>query len=421
MAKKLFDGQLGSVELEIKITSHSGKELDFSENIILLEVIEDITNLSTVGSFVFIDTQGIKEFLPLIGGEKIKISFRTNSDFDEWENDFIIIKIGKEEQIKNQTPMKQIQVYFASEPFYTNFKQKISKSFSHKNISEIVDTLYNKILKGKKEIDLESTIVPISYIAPWEYPLDIIVNLMKRAISSSTKKGGFLFYEDKDKYYFKTLDKIYKQKSDKKITFTDIQKQDGTSNVGYIGIVDYYEHIKSFDIISNLKSGVQGSSFYTFDYATKNFMFHSINYENILENSKIGKNATIKSGEIYKESNVEDFEDYFIERLGDGVEFQKNIEEYAKICLYNRFIYNTLNENAIVVGKNGDSELTCGMIIEVDYRSFDVDEKLNERLFGNFLVKSVRHKIDLQDGYKQVCMLTKPFFTKDPDSITTAV
>jgi isopentenyl phosphate kinase len=79
-----------------------------------------------------------------------------------------------------------------------------------------------------------------------------------------------------------------------------------------------------------------------------------------------------------------------------------------------------LNNNAIVIGKSGDSDLTCGMLVKVEQMS-GVDKEMNEKMFGNYLVKSIKHKITQAQGYEQICLLTKPFYGKDPQNLTKKV
>jgi len=411
--KVLKSKQNGSVEYSVTIIFHTGKEIDITPHLDYFEIIEDITNFGLTGSFDFTDVMGIKEFGPLVGGEKIKVLFRTDETFDFVSHDFIISKIARESQVGNNLPRKSLKIYFVSELIYNNVNRVFSKSYNHKTVSQIVEDIYTNLLNGTKDKNFESTKNTISYIIPFWTPQKTIQYLMKSALSSSNDDGGFVFFETLKKVNFISLMKIYKQDPVFDFYFHKHVKTDGERYTGYLGIPNYYENIHTIDILKETESGVYGSTIYVFDHALGQFVKYSLNHKNTEKQNNMGQIIPIYEGYEAKESKVEFYCDYINDRLGNGVEYQKSIDEQVKLELRNRVLYGALNKNAYVIGVYGNSDLSCGSMITADFKSQDENDMLNDKMTGRYLLKAIKHKITIEAGYSQVLLFTKPFYSAD--------
>lgn len=411
----------GSIEFEIILYSHTGKKLDISYNISQFEIIEDVSNFCLVGSFMFIDVLGIKEFLPLIGGEKLKITYRTDETFDYVSNNFVITKIGKENQSGDYIPRKSLQVFFSSELIVNSFKQSFSKSYNHKQPSYIVKDIYDNMLKSKKQLIVEDTINTISYIIPNCNPHKAIQYIMKRSLSSTYNDAGYLFFENANECNFISLQKMYNQDAIFDIYFHKHFKNENERYTGYLGLPNYYENIYTIDLLEETRKGVYGSTIYVFDYAIGQFVKYSLNHQKTEKTNNIGNVIPIFSDYDAQESSIMEFTDYINDRLGNGVEYQKSIDEQAKIELRNRVLYGSLNKNAFVAGFYGNSDLVCGKIVNVDFKSQEDHQLVNEKMTGKYFIKAIRNKTTVNDGYSQIIMLTKPFYSADSDNIMKRV
>lgn len=415
--KQINYENLNSVNIDIKITNLAGKEIDITEYFLLLEIIEDITNFTVIGNLNFVDSLGLKETFPILGGEKLKIKFNTNDTFQKYEKEFIITKIGTETQINVSRNIREIKLYFSSVELLTNYKKSFSKSYKHKKISDIINEIFQKQLESKKEIEIEDTKNSISFISNYWNPFQTIRFLMNKSISSINLDSGFLFFEDKDKFNFKSITEIFKQSTDKKLIFHRMN-QESKKLVGFVGLIDYFYPIKTIDLIENIKKGITGSKLVTYDYSTKSYMNSEINYEKSFETTQMGNNLLYKENELTKNSKIEFYNNYISDRIIDNIEYQNIIEEQSKVFLRNKILYNSLNDNSIVIGKPGDSELSCGQIIDVEQKSFAEENTYNDKMNGKMLIKSIKHKIDKDEGYKQVALLTKMFYSNDNKNIT---
>jgi hypothetical protein len=406
-----------SISIHLSLFNLKNKELDISDLFNTFEIIEDIQNFTLSGSISIVDTIGLKENFPILGGERLKVLFNTGERFEDFQAEFIIVKLADEQQINLQRNIRELKLYFVSEEFLTNIKQKYSKSYNHETVSNIVQDIFSNQLKSKKIIDLEQTKNTINYIIPFKNPFDSISFCCKHALSNKNNDSGFLFYENKQGFHFKSLQEIMNTKIEKKKIILQRISEDERKLVGYVGIADYFYPIKQIDLIESIKKGVTGSSLFSYDISTKSYMKHDINYEKSHELTELGNNLLFPENFQNTNSNIDEFTNFVNDRIGgNGIDYDDSINQQGKITLRNKILYHAINNNSIVVSKPGDSELYCGSIIECEYKSAEKND-FNDYMNGWMMVKSIRHKITLDEGYKQILHLSKPFYNKDDKGI----
>jgi hypothetical protein len=418
--KYIFKDQVNSVQISIVLESHTGRIKEFEGFFSDLEITEDVTNFTLSGNIIFTDTTSMKEYLPIVGGEKLRIKFRTSDEFDWYEKEFIITKIADETVQEGRH--KTIRMYFASEELLTNFKQQYSKSFKNKTPSDIVQTIFSEQLKSQKTLTVEGTANSLNFIIPYWNPLQTLRFLMQHSLSAETGDSGYLFYENGEGFNFESISHIFAKKAEKEIVLHQIRNSDNKSSVAFIGTAKYQSYLKTVDLIEDIKKGITGSSVYTFDYGTKGFMKREMEWHQFTNKTGtvLGSNSIYTSGSVFKDSSIDEFSEYVNDRVLDGVDFPMSINDQTKAFLRNRNLYHSLNNNSLVIGKSGDSELFCGMLIKAEQFGGEINT-VNEKLYGNYLVKGIKHKINSEEGYQQVVLLTKPFYNKDVDGVTESL
>lgn len=420
--KRINYKNLNSVSLNLLLYNHSQRELDISELFIDIEIVEDIYNNCISGYITLIDTIGLREFFPIIGEEKLKILFSTDEDeFEYFNNEFYIIKIANEENLTSKSKItKTLKLYFTSLEQLNNYKYKFSKSYNHQNVSDILSDIFSNLLESKKEINIESTRNSINFVMPYWSPFKSINFLCKHALSKTYNDGAYVFYQDKTKFNFIPIIYLLKN-NDKKydLVLHDI-KENNHKTLGYIGNVEDYKQIKTVDILKSLKNGTRGNTIYTYDFSMKSMIKNTIDFEKSHTNTNIGKNTLYEKEKVYNTSNIDSFNDYITDRIVGTLEYQNQLHEQGKITLRNKIIYRLIEENLLSVVISGNSDLTAGKLVNVKYRSIDKNEAYNEKLNGIMLIKAIKHKITL-NGYKDVLLLSKPFYTGDSFNTTKSV
>lgn len=420
--KHINHKNLNSISINILLYNHLQRELDITELFLEIEIIEDIYNSCISGYITLIDTIGIKEFFPIIGEEKLKIIFTTDeNEFEYFNNEFYIIKISNEENISSKSKIvKGLKLYFTAIEQLNNFKYTFSKSYNHQNISDILNDIFINQLESKKTLNIDKTKNSINFIIPYWKPLKSINFLCKHALSKKYNDSGYIFYQDKEKFNFIPIISLLKN-NDKKydIVLHDI-KQNEKKTIGYVGNVDEYKQIQTVDVLKSLKNNTRGNTTYVYDFSMKSYIKNTIDFEKSHINTNIGNYTLYKKEDIYNTSNIEIFSNYITDRIVGTLEYQNQIHEQTKINLRNKIIYKLIEENLLSIVISGNSDLTAGKLINIKYRSGDKNELYNEKLNGVMLIKALKHKINM-NGYKNIVLLSKPFYTMDKDKITKEI
>ena len=212
---------VGEFELqEIKLTSVQGNILNFISdvNLVAVDIFENIFKTGITGSIVFADTNNFVENMPIIGQERLTFkaatpSFTNKEDIiDFTETPFIVYKIQKNEDLSANSNL--VQLLFTSEETITNYRKRISKSYTDSVDNIVEDILTNELLiNTNKEIDIEPTVGNRRIVVPNVQPFQLIKRLARESISKRNDGSPhFLFFENKNGYNFKTLQDLYKHK-----------------------------------------------------------------------------------------------------------------------------------------------------------------------------------------------------------------
>ncbi len=106
------------------------------------------------------------EGLPITGGETVYLKFTDNNgntlSFND-ENGILIINDRPTIPTKSQTSSKTYELILSSQEFIDNEKERV-KYCSAEQPSDQVKTIFEKVLKTKKKIDIEDTKQPLQYI-----------------------------------------------------------------------------------------------------------------------------------------------------------------------------------------------------------------------------------------------------------------
>jgi len=414
---KILQGQSKSIEIdELILHSHSGKTIDLSRIFSVLEIIEEIDNFVTLGILVFPDVLGTVEMLPIIGGEKVTIKFRTSNEFGWFSKDLYVIKIPDETVNSAGHKISSVRLDLASKPLLENYKQQYSLAYNKKSVHTIAQDIAENQLKislAKNEVSQNI----ISFVIPYWNPFKSIQFLMRHGISVETKDSGYFFFEDSKGYNFVTLAALFSSQSVEKVLNISTQKLDEVIGRALtVNAVNYHELIKTVDIIEQFKQGACGSTIWTFDYSIKNVMKRSINWQKYYDEAtwNLGKNTLLPSSYINKEGLVGEHSAY----ISDRFELPNIIEEQSKILLQNRNRYNGIQNCSMFVGKNGDSDLTVGKLVEIQVMSINSSNRIHDKLYGKYLVRSLRHVINAQNGYTQNLLLVKDSYFSDENNCT---
>ena len=167
------------------------------------------------------------EGLPITGGETVYLKFTDNNgntlSFND-ENGILIINDRPTIPTKSQTSSKTYELILSSQEFIDNEKERV-KYCSAEQPSDQVKTIFEKVLKTKKKIDIEDTKQPLQYIGNNRKPFYVINDLSKKSVSAKSQElgvsAGYFFWETSKGYHFKSIDTLLSGEKKKKIIYNE--------------------------------------------------------------------------------------------------------------------------------------------------------------------------------------------------------
>ena len=167
------------------------------------------------------------EGLPITGGETVYLKFTDNNgntlSFND-ENGILIINDRPTIPTKSQTSSKTYELILSSQEFIDNEKERV-KYCSAEQPSDQVKTIFEKVLKTKKKIDIEDTKEPLQYTGNNRKPFYVINDLSKKSVSAKSQElgvsAGYFFWETSKGYHFKSIDTLLSGEKKKKIIYNE--------------------------------------------------------------------------------------------------------------------------------------------------------------------------------------------------------
>ncbi len=352
----LESGEFNLRQLSIHSPSNPNPVLlDSPTSFIELCLYEDIFSNVLKGTFVFIDTQGLVETLPIIGDETIVITFSTPSG-EETSNNLTDntraqaeeakkqrFKVYDIQEVKSQERANFYKLFFISEEYVFSSKMKVSKGYKGKKYSEMVKDVMKKVNSKinktlHKKLYIEETETMQNVIVPNWSPFQAINFFASRAISgditpadvSNTTNadpkpkpiGALYFFYEKlgSGFSFESIESmILKQKQQNEIPlyqYTPKLTEGRSSNLGlgFFG-VENFEIKSSFKTIENLRRGKFGSKLIAYDpirmkYEVIKYDYYEKSKEDVFQDSNTGVETISQNPEDLKDDGNRIFSDF---------------------------------------------------------------------------------------------------------------
>lgn len=356
-----------------------------------LYFIEDIFSYSIVGKLQFHDRQGIMEFGPLTGNEKIVVNYGV--DYDT-EKTFDIYKINRiiPSWSESDSTDNFIEILFVDEVFYSLTNREYSKSWKDIQYSEIVRFISNNMLSISNFVNFEESIESADYFyIPFWTPKKTLDWLLKRCRGVNSEKSGYLFYNNSEGHNFITLESLLKQgnlmNSDKQggvYSFKGKSLEDFNKILGY--------ELSGIDNISRMY--LKGGKRQGYDFSRKKFINQSYTYNDAISNYTLLGNRSLF--EDISDSNVNS------KNLGES---EENI---INNIYYNNWIKTYCMQQTMSIIVKGYEERHAGGLVEIEWPSTHEKEIYNKNLEGRYLVKSITHQFASgRPDYRQKMILMK--------------
>ena len=427
------DYRLEKIDL---ITSLNNGRVNLIPFMVELNLFEDIYSSTISGELVVSDALGLISNFRLNGTEFIELALRKSSaDNHPIKESYRVYKVSNRATGDNNA-YETYTLNFCSEEFLLSEQYRVSKSFKGTEISKIIKTILTKYVKvgiggGTKEVSIENTTGTYDFILPNKKLFETINWLSTYALPVGKEGADMLFFENRDGYYFKSLQSMYEQKNVYQKFKFDPKNIDKELNQQVTNVFNF-EVLNFFDTLGGISNGTFSNRVITinpltrtykedndFDYSKYYSKAKKLNTGAIVSNLPNRHNKTmfdvppneLQSGTLRMVvENTEMKKNPYISKNPDAVANDVNIRKYMP----NRVAQIALaNYTKIKLTVAGDPNLVVGKIVEFNTFGFNGTENRKKDLLysGKYLITAVRHIIK-NSSYITVIELAK-------DSIST--
>lgn len=393
--------------LEFSVETKSGF-IDLSQSVSSINYSEDITSPVTYVSLLIVNTGGLLSKLKLRGGEKVRLIIEqsaTNSKFtlDENNNTYYIYNIG------NSTTESTKELFILDLVPGEVFTNETSRCFRRydSNLKQTVEKILKEELNTTRynSSNIEKTVNSYSFMSNARKPFTVLSWLCPKGIpqvergKSGTTQGtaGFLFYENKEGYNFKSVDSLFDSNRQPKETYTYKEIVPGPADPrANFRITAPPVFSKNVNVLDNLRIGMYSSVNYFFDTNSRTFYANvyklSESYE-IMNHAGNDDAPEIPNGLQNSPSRlmVKMLDNGQMDKSGKLEKPDKRMEYQAQsVSRYNLLFSQTLN---ITVPLN--LTLTVGDVINVEFGQITKEEDKkglkDKSKSGKYIVSKLKH------------------------------
>ena len=383
---------------------------------------------------------------------KLKITSESSKD-DPLEVIFRVFKMGS--FIKNERAAMYI-LHCVSHETFLNEANRVFGAFGpcekHKDKENIPQYITKQFLKGGQKVKKENFETPskVCFSCPNWRPYDVITYLSDKVLRQagsgqrSKMQSGFLFYENKHGFHFKSIDKLCEGSPNKEInTYTymqsgvEVEDEKEYFKIQSISFPDKVNHLEKLRSglyktsvigvsvpalsVSALPTG-SGSGENKTEVSRRNF---EVTYEQVFQ-----KASTIDTGRPFQQTGFDSDQQpatrfklrvmpTWIHQPAGGGDPEGGTKTYLdtlSVSSYATARYALLNAIQLTIVVPGNTALTIGEIIKVSIPSSKTDNKKDvkqDRIYsGKYLIASLKH-VYRKEGITTTLYLTKDSIRED--------
>lgn len=409
-----------SIDISPSISEFRYYESVLSNTITATAVVIDAGVTGNVGKEGGVGT--LIDYLPLRGGERADVHI-----VDNYGNEIIYeLYVNR---VRNSSPGTQQELFiidFCSKEYFTNEKFRLTRRYKNAPISEHISAIAGEM--GIEFIDVDDTSYSYNFFGNDRKPFYIMTWLASKAIPSSAGgvsgiggAAGYLFYQTLDQFYFKSIDNLLRQSSNKKYIYNNtIRLPDG-----YDGKILKYNINADIDIQQNLSLGVYHNRTIVFDplsfsYEVKDF---GVDNQTIDSAGPIRTNTLINPDLVNTPTrfmtavadvgfNMSGEGDEQIENTRDDTDRESIKNDNVDDNLVQSIMrYNQLFTIQTEITIPGDYSIRAGQMINCTFPeiSRDKEQEINSETSGDYLVAHVCHRSTPKDTFTSLTLVRDSF------------
>ena len=407
------DLDLQLIEISSLITK---KKYDVYNLFTEINIYENIFTNTISGTITINDSFDMISNTPFVGEEILHVIYKTPTMDDSValvDKTFRIYKIS--DRILNAEKAYIYIVSFMSIEAFTDMFVKLGRAYTGQ-LSEIVKKLFTEqdSLSGDiNNIEIEPTNNAFKFVAPNWSPLKCINWVCPRSISSVSNSPDYVFYEDIQKFNFKSISSLIAQDSYIKYYFNDIDPSAINSNarLNELGItadliVREFVNDKVFDIADRMIHGFYSSKLVEFDILSKKVNIKTFDYFDNFDKTTHLCKYPINSTDFLRNPRTSTV--YYPSQYYMHDEF--GTDDPMSWVLERKSLMQQIEAYSVDITVPGRSDIFVGKTIDFEYNTiqfYESAEDAKETVYsGKYLITAINHRISRQE-YELVMTLSK--------------
>ena len=426
--KKTVDVRLGTVSIDYYedifspnitatiVVTNTGNSVPKSDN----QGNPDLVCMTPDG-----EMQSIYQGLPLRGGERVALKIAGNSptnpglDFaTNSEENLYVSKIGN---VISENQREVFVAHLSSKEAIINETESVTKKYpSSSPISASVENIIKDYVRTNKKVEIDQTSNKYAFVGNSRKPFSLLVTLASKAVPDILKENGsagFVFFQTKDGFFFKSIDSLITQPPKATYTYTEINasrdQRDNDFNILS------YNTSSNQKLLENLRMGAFATERVIFDPRTfkvtiKDFKTndYSGKLKNLGEEIKAPKisfsnAAALDLGEttsrtVASIADIGTFDsEVSVDQNADATEFQAQ----------SLVRYNTLFTQVLSVTVPSNTNLRAGDIIECLFpkTTLSAKKEFDNQQSGLYMIKALCHHFDTFGSYTSMKLIRDTF------------
>tara|TARA_B100000965_G_C19599138_1_gene761655 strand:- start:3642 stop:4943 length:1302 start_codon:yes stop_codon:yes gene_type:complete len=412
-----------------------GFSIDISPSISEFRYFESVLSNTITATAAVIDsgvqdkekdgTGSVLDYLPLRGGERADIVV------SDYMGRSLVLELYVN-RVRNSQPGSRSELFFidfVSSQYFANEQYRVTQRFKDAPISSHA----NQILGALQApiIGIDATAGNYNFYGNDRKPFYVLTWLASKAIPSSAGRGsgvggaaGYMFYQTRGGFHFRSIDSLLKAGSKKKLAYTNTTGIESN----YDGKIVKYDINVDVDVQQNLSLGVYKNRTIYYDPLSFSYVVQDFGVDD--QNKKIDTAAKSNATKLINQEllttptrlmsavldvgfNQPGTGDQQLETNTDNRESKPN-DKTTKNLVQSVMRYNQLFTVQTEITIPGDFDIVAGDIVNCTFPEIGRDKKveINKETSGDYLVAHVCHRTTPRDTYSSLTLVRDSYGAK---------
>ena len=373
-------------------------------------------------------SQSIYNGLPLRGGERLSLKIAGNSktnpglDFSTNPKDYLYVSSISD--VISQNQKESFLLHLVSREAITNETSRVGRKYpTSSTIDASVTDILNNYLKAEKVGTIDKTQNKYGFIGNLKKPFTLLVWLASKSVPadiSGDATAGFVFFQTKDGFQFRSIDKLITSVPTNVPTYTYTEvNQSGTQRDNDFVILNYLTE-KNQNLLEKLRLGTYSSYRVFYNPLDFNFTdpekgtFTIDDYSNGVKN--LGQELVLPKISGSDGRDLGHIPSRFLTQVLDigtmeqGVSQDVNSDPF-KYQSQSLMRYNLLFTQTLSMMIPSNTNLRAGDIIKCQFPKISRGDKneFDQDQSGLYMIKELCHRFDTTGSYTSLKLIRDTF------------